>query len=58
VTGERDLQKLLASVDPVLRPGSFVFAVVADESLPTLAENRRAGVGLAPWRACRPARGG
>ena len=33
MTGERDLQTLLASIEPVLRPGSFVFAVVADESM-------------------------
>jgi hypothetical protein len=33
VTGERDLRKLLASIEPVLRPGSFVFAVIADESM-------------------------
>ena len=33
VTGEHDLRKLLASIEPVLRPGSFVFAVVADESM-------------------------
>jgi len=28
VTAERDLQRLLASMEPVLRPGTFVFAVV------------------------------
>jgi hypothetical protein len=31
VTAERDLQRLLASMDPVLRPGTFVFAVVPGE---------------------------
>jgi hypothetical protein len=31
--GERDLHVLLASLEPVLRPGSFVFATVPDESL-------------------------
>ena len=31
--GERDLQALLASLEPVLRPGTFVFALVHDESL-------------------------
>jgi hypothetical protein len=33
VTGERDLRTLLASIEPVLRPGAFVFAVIVDESL-------------------------
>jgi hypothetical protein len=33
VAGERDLQALLASLEPVLRPGTFVFAVVGDEAL-------------------------
>ncbi len=33
VTGKHDLQRLLASMDPVLRPGSYVFLVVGDESL-------------------------
>jgi hypothetical protein len=32
VTAERDLQRLLASMEPVLRPGTFVFAVVPDET--------------------------
>lgn len=32
MSGERDLQRLLASMEPVLRPGSFVIAVVRDES--------------------------
>jgi uncharacterized protein len=31
VSGERDLHRLLASMDPVLRPGAFVFVVVPDE---------------------------
>jgi hypothetical protein len=33
VAGERDLQALLASAEPVLRPGTFVFVVVHDEVL-------------------------
>jgi len=33
VTAERDLQRLLESMEPVLRPGTFVFAVVSDESV-------------------------
>jgi uncharacterized protein len=33
VPGERDLPTLLTSMDPVLRPGSFVFVVVPDEAL-------------------------
>jgi hypothetical protein len=33
VPGERDLRTLLASMDPVLRPGRFVFVVVPDEDL-------------------------
>jgi hypothetical protein len=32
VSGERDLERLLASLEPVLRPGSFGFAVVRDVS--------------------------
>ena len=32
MTGERDLRRLLASMEPDLRPGAFVLAVVADES--------------------------
>lgn len=31
--GQRDLQALLASADPELRPGTFVFVVVHDEAL-------------------------
>ena len=31
--GERDLETLLRSVDPEVRPGSFVFVVVHDEAL-------------------------
>jgi uncharacterized protein len=33
MNGERDLKALLASVEPLLRPGTFVFAVVPDEAL-------------------------
>jgi uncharacterized protein len=33
VSGERDLPTLLASMDPVLRPGRFVFVVVSDEAV-------------------------
>jgi hypothetical protein len=33
VSDERDLHALLASLKPVLRPGTFVFAVVHDEAL-------------------------
>jgi uncharacterized protein len=33
VSAERDLQTLLASIEPERRPGSFVFAVVRDESV-------------------------
>jgi uncharacterized protein len=32
VSGERDLRRLLAAMEPVLRPGEFVFAVLGDES--------------------------
>jgi uncharacterized protein len=32
VHGERDLERLLASLEPVQRPGTFVFAVVDDET--------------------------
>jgi hypothetical protein len=32
VSGERDLNRLLATMEPVLRPGTFVFAVLGDES--------------------------
>lgn len=31
--GERDLRRLLASLEPLQRPGTFVFAVVDDEAL-------------------------
>jgi uncharacterized protein len=31
--GERDLETLLRSADPEVRPGSFVFVVVRDEAL-------------------------
>ena len=31
--GERDLETLLRSVDPEVRPGTFVFVVVHDEAL-------------------------
>ena len=38
MTGERDLRRLLAAMEPVLRPGEFVFAALADESrLPEVA---------------------
>jgi hypothetical protein len=33
MSGERDLQRLLASMRPVLRWGAFVVAMIADESL-------------------------
>jgi uncharacterized protein len=33
VPGERDLPTLLASMDPVQRPGHFVFVVASDEAL-------------------------
>jgi len=33
VAGERDLPTLLASIEPELRPGTFVFVVVHDEAL-------------------------
>jgi hypothetical protein len=33
VPGERDLHTLLASLEPVLRPGDFVFVVVPDDAL-------------------------
>jgi uncharacterized protein len=33
VSGERDLKTLLASMEPELRPGSFVFVSLRDESL-------------------------
>jgi uncharacterized protein len=33
VPGERDLPTLLASMDPVQRPGDFVFVVAPDEAL-------------------------
>jgi uncharacterized protein len=32
VSGERDLRRLLAAMEPALRPGEFVFAVLGDES--------------------------
>ena len=31
--GERDLRTLLGSMEPVLRPGAFVFVVVPDDAL-------------------------
>ena len=31
--GERNLDRLLASLEPVQRPGTFVFAVVEDAAL-------------------------
>jgi uncharacterized protein len=38
MTGERDLRRLLAAMEPVLRPGEFVVAALADESrLPEVA---------------------
>ena len=38
MTGERDLRRLLAAMEPVLRPGEFVFAALGDESrLPEVA---------------------
>ena len=33
MAGERDLETLLRSADPEVRPGSFVFVVVHDEAL-------------------------
>lgn len=33
MAGEHDLQALLASIEPELRPGTFVFVVVHDEAL-------------------------
>jgi uncharacterized protein len=33
MSGERDLETLLRSADPEVRPGSFVFVVVHDEAL-------------------------
>jgi uncharacterized protein len=33
MSGERDLEILLRSADPEVRPGSFVFVVVHDEAL-------------------------
>ena len=33
MSGERDLETLLRSVDPEVRPGTFVFVVVHDEAL-------------------------
>jgi uncharacterized protein len=33
MSGERDLETLLRSADPELRPGRFVFVVVHDEAL-------------------------
>ena len=33
MSGERDLETLLTSVDPEVRPGAFVFVVVHDEAL-------------------------
>ena len=33
MTGERDLERLLASIEPMLRPGSYVFALLGDEAL-------------------------
>ena len=33
MAGERDLRTLLASIEPELRPGTFVFVVVHDEAL-------------------------
>ena len=33
MSGERDLETLLTSVDPVVRPGACVFVVVHDEAL-------------------------
>jgi hypothetical protein len=38
VTAERDLRRLLAAMEPVPRPGEFVFAVLGDDSrLPEVA---------------------
>lgn len=33
MTGERDLKTLLASLDPVRRPGTYVFAVLSEDAL-------------------------
>jgi hypothetical protein len=33
MSGERDLRRLVASMRPALRPGSFVVAMIADRSL-------------------------
>jgi uncharacterized protein len=33
MSGERDLETLLTSVDPEVRPGAFVFVVVHDEAV-------------------------
>ena len=33
MSGERDLETLLTCVDPVVRPGTFVFVVVHDEAV-------------------------
>ena len=33
MSGERDIETLLRSVDPEVRPGTFVFVVVHDEAL-------------------------
>jgi len=49
MSGERDLRRLLSGMQPVLRPGTFVFT--------TIAGNRRIPDGLQPMMAFREAEG-